>query len=222
MYLAGSHFFDTVQDKGEIEWLNAGIIAIGMANITLSRLEVDNDTFRDMHDALGRVMVMGANAQNIKLNSTDKKARETYLKSVAGKASALIATGLWLGGRFAGKDDAHLQAIRDFGLALGMIIQLSDDCIDIKEDLRKGIFTLPILDGLAMENHPDHVSLVQMIAGSQVSEQQVNRATTLLEKMGTLETSQRLIRAYQVQATAFFDILPYLKPHFVDYVVAKN
>lgn len=51
-----------------------------------------------------------------------------------------------------------------------------------------------------------------------VAESSVN----ILEEMGTIDTCSRMARAYQVQATAVFDVLPGLSSYFADYVAPKS
>jgi geranylgeranyl pyrophosphate synthase len=222
LYLAGSHFFDEAQDKGTISLINAGIVALGTANIALSQLEVDEDTRLDMLEALGQVCVMGANAQSNEAADNTLTSYEDYLAKIAGKSAALIAMGFWLGGRYVGDSNDCLESLQNFGLALGMAMQLSDDCVDIEDDLYDGILTLPMMASLAMGNHPYHPILKQGIRDSKLNQTVATNTAILIESMGAMEKSRQLIHAYQIQATAFFDKFPYLKPHFTDYVATKN
>ena len=54
----------------------------------------------------------------------------------------------WLDRRSSELDET-LALLQEFGLALGMMVQLSDDCLDLAEDLANGTLTLPVLEGLA-------------------------------------------------------------------------
>jgi geranylgeranyl pyrophosphate synthase len=114
-----------------------------------------------------------------------------------------------------------LAMLKEFGLALGMAIQISDDCSDIVDDLTNGIYTLPVIEGLAMSDHLKHPKLQQLLSQPVLQRQDAHQVETVLEQMGAIKTCRRLIRAYQVQVEAVFDVLPGLRPYFADYVASK-
>ncbi|MEV6864081.1 polyprenyl synthetase family protein [Streptosporangium subroseum] len=84
---------------------------------------------------------------------------EHYLDVVRDKSAALIALAVRLGGICAGADDRIVGDLTEYGEALGVAFQLSDDLIDILSppvnsgkaqgtDLRAGLVTLPMLHAL--------------------------------------------------------------------------
>ncbi|MGW4638561.1 polyprenyl synthetase family protein [Sphaerisporangium sp. NPDC004334] len=81
---------------------------------------------------------------------------EHHLEVVRDKSASLIALAVRLGGMCAGADAAAVRALGEYGEALGVAFQLSDDIIDIVSeadragkapgaDLRAGVPTLPVL-----------------------------------------------------------------------------
>ncbi|MET8154726.1 polyprenyl synthetase family protein [Sphaerisporangium sp. NPDC005289] len=79
-----------------------------------------------------------------------------HLEVVRDKSASLIALAVRLGGMCAGADAAAVRALGEYGEALGVAFQLSDDIIDIVSeadragkapgaDLRAGVPTLPVL-----------------------------------------------------------------------------
>ncbi|GGK65427.1 geranylgeranyl pyrophosphate synthase [Sphaerisporangium melleum] len=81
---------------------------------------------------------------------------EHHLEVVGDKSASLIALAVRLGGICAGADAATVAALGEYGEALGVAFQLSDDVIDIVSgadragkaagtDLRAGVMTLPAL-----------------------------------------------------------------------------
>lgn len=81
---------------------------------------------------------------------------EHYLEVVRDKSASLIAVAVQLGGLCGGADAGTVAALAEYGEALGMAFQLSDDVIDIVSgadhagkaagtDLRAGVRTLPVL-----------------------------------------------------------------------------
>ncbi len=217
LYLAASHMLDQAQDNQEPSD-GVGIFALGLANITLAELDSDRDTLSDIVDALGRVTAMGISAQVSEKTRSQQWSRHEYFQYVSSKAAAIIATGAWIGGRLASEDDETLAVLKEFGLALGMAMQLSDDCLDLVEDLTNGTFTLPVIEGLAMEGHPDQPLLQQLLRSGPLTMPQAEAAAALLEQMGTVTLTRRMARAFQVQAAAAFEVLPELATYFADYV----
>ena len=91
---------------------------------------------------------------------------EHYLRVLADKTGALIATSGRFGAMLAGADAAVVTAVERACERVGIAFQLSDDLLDIagdadrsgKEpgtDLREGVRTLPVLHALASADHAD-------------------------------------------------------------------
>ena len=57
-----------------------------------------------------------------------------YLRMIRGKTAALLAAAAGLGARLATDDAAQIEAMADFGEALGMGFQMQDDLLDIWGD----------------------------------------------------------------------------------------
>jgi heptaprenyl diphosphate synthase len=85
---------------------------------------------------------------------------ERYLAVVERKTAALLATSCHLGAWLGGAPADQVAAVTEFGRALGIAFQLSDDVIDIAgreeetgkvpgTDLREGVWTLPVFETLA-------------------------------------------------------------------------
>lgn len=218
LYLAASHFLDDAQDNSYMQLANASAAALGLANTALAQLPTDLDTLRDILDAFGRVAVLGANAQEDEQTRGRIWSRAEYFQAIAGKAAAIIATGVWAGGRLATNDPQTLTILKEFGLAWGMATQISDDCLDLEEDLRNGLYTLPVIEGLSQTTHPEHPSLSTLLGKTVLSRQEAQMVVNILDKMGTITLCKRVIRAYQAQAAAAFDVIPEMAAYFSDYV----
>jgi hypothetical protein len=221
LHLAACHSLDDAQDQKRYEATNNGLMALGAAYAALSQLETSEAVLlRDLLDALGRVVGLAAKAQSSEFQSREWS-KTDYFRAIGGKAAAIIATGAWIGGRLATNDSETLSLLKNFGLALGMAIQIRDDCLDLAEDLTNGLYTLPVIEGLAMTGHPDYALLQQLVSQDVLSEKDVTQIIGILERMGAIEACQRIARAYQVQAAATFEIIPTLEPYFLEYVKPK-
>lgn len=222
LHLEAAHLVDGAQDTGEIAQVHQSVRLMGVANVALAHLETDGSTFQDLLDAMGRITVLGINAQKDELERGRSWTRSEYFRSIAGKSAAIIATGVWLGGRLATDEARLLTSLKEFGLALGMVIQLSDDYLDLPEDLINGTYTLAVLDGLAQTSHPSYPTLKALLALPQKAQAEAEKIIELLEAMGVLAACQRLIRAYQIQAAAAFTLFPALESYFENYVAVQS
>ncbi|HEV7774439.1 MAG TPA: polyprenyl synthetase family protein [Conexibacter sp.] len=92
-----------------------------------------------------------------------------YDASIRGKTATLLATSCWLGASTAGAPPQIADALACFGMELGVAFQIIDDVLDLYghgpqigkpagNDLREGVFTLPVL--LALQCDPALVELL--------------------------------------------------------------
>lgn len=220
LYLAAAHAFDSTQDKNA-KHLNYGVMALGAANVALTQLDAPQDTLRDILDALGCMTALGANAQDDELIHGRIWSRKEYLRNITGKAATIIATGIWIGGRLTTDNQNILVMLKEFGLSLGMAIQLCDDCLDLEEDLTNGTYTLPVIEALAQSNHPKHALLESLLKRASFGEGQIQQVVDILHEMEVMDFCYRTIRVYQVQTITIFDLLPGLRTYFSDYVASN-
>ncbi len=83
-----------------------------------------------------------------------------YLDSITGKTASLMSASCRIGALTAGLSRATVDALTEFGEALGMVFQIRDDVLDVVgteaslgkppgQDLVEGIYTLPVIHALA-------------------------------------------------------------------------
>jgi heptaprenyl diphosphate synthase len=83
-----------------------------------------------------------------------------YLKIISGKTAALFEASFFAGAVFSGCSEAQAKRYRQLGFYVGMIFQLTDDCIDFEEtvegankpvqsDYEQGVITLPLIHALS-------------------------------------------------------------------------
>lgn len=94
-----------------------------------------------------------------------------YMEIIRRKTGALIATSCRLGGMLSETPHEYLDVLEEFGEALGMAFQLSDDIMDVtasqlelgKEpgvDMKEGVYTLPVLHALAHGERREELALL--------------------------------------------------------------
>jgi len=190
--------------------------------MALADMEVSGSTLSDILYAMGQVTVLGCQSQAEELTHRQLWSREQYFKYIAGKSAAIIATGAWLGGRLATDGESVLSALKSFGLMLGMAMQIGDDCQDLEEDLEQGLYTLPVIEAVAMDTHPRQAELQALLEQPTLSLVDRRKISALLHEMEAIAICQRLIQVYQAQAASVFTILPNLALYFNSYVDAEG
>ncbi|MDF2941348.1 MAG: Polyprenyl synthetase [Herbinix sp.] len=79
-----------------------------------------------------------------------------YLKIISGKTAALFEASYFAGAIFSGCSEAETKKYKQLGYFIGMIFQLTDDCIDfentiedaykpVQSDYEQGVITLPLI-----------------------------------------------------------------------------
>lgn len=112
---------------------------------------------------------------------------ETYFRIVRDKTGALTAVACELGARFAGADEGIVEAMRLYGLSLGVAFQIVDDVLDVlgdRRELRKtlgldlplGKLTLPTIHCLRHASQETAWALRETVAGRRVFDRDELRA----------------------------------------------
>jgi len=112
---------------------------------------------------------------------------ETYFQIVRDKTGALTAVACELGARFAEADHAVVEAMRLYGLSLGVAFQIVDDVLDVLGDRRKvrktlgldlslGKLTLPTIHCLRHASEATAAALRETVAGRRVVDREELRA----------------------------------------------
>jgi heptaprenyl diphosphate synthase len=138
---------------------------------------------------------------------------DRYLDVIGRKTASLIATSCHLGSWLAGAPADVVAAITDYGVALGMAFQLSDDVLDITgdqeesgkrpgTDLREGVLTLPALETLAGRTRGADELLAALEA------KDVDAALNLLRQNGSIERARAAVGEWQARARDALQKLP--------------
>ena len=139
------------------------------------------EVFRRLADELGRE-ALGALANAVvamcqaELGDSEPGAwptEEAYLDHIHGKTAALMGAACEVGARAAGNGEA-LEALRDYGLRLGLAFQICDDLLDlygdparlgkpIWQDLAVGNWTLPVIAALEAAGAGERAELLALL-----------------------------------------------------------
>ena len=180
--------------------------------------------------AEGEVLQLTA-AQNL---ATDEA---IYLQVVRGKTAALFSAATEVGGVIADADDAQVQALFDYGDALGVAFQIVDDLLDYQgiegmigkdlgDDFRERKLTLPVIKAVAKADEEERAFWVRTIEKGRQEDGDLDHALALMRKHGTLDATKADALEWATKAKNALAPLP---PHEVkdmltdlaDYVVSR-
>ncbi|WP_407892374.1 polyprenyl synthetase family protein [Lacticaseibacillus sp. N501-2] len=151
-----------------------------------------------------QAIFMGELAQNFAPKAVDVA---TYLRQITGKSAALFGLATEVGATL-GQVDPKLAG--EFGRNLGMSFQIVDDVLDftgtnaqlqkpIDQDLKNGVYSLPIIYALAASDE----QLAAMLAQSD----QRSQAFAEIKRLG-VPPAQQLAITYQQQAMKALEAFP--------------
>lgn len=161
---------------------------------------------------------------------------ETYLKVVRGKTAALFSAAMEVGGVVADQDAATVQALFDYGDALGISFQIVDDLLDyqgtdatgknIGDDFRERKLTLPVIRAVAHAGAEERAFWERTIAKGRQEDGDLEHALSLFAKYGTLDATRSDAIAWAEKAKAALAGLPdhdikTMLTDLADYVVAR-
>ena len=180
--------------------------------------------------AEGEVLQLTA-AQNL---ATDEG---IYLQVVRGKTAALFSAATQVGGVIATAPDAQVQALFDYGDALGIAFQIVDDLLDyqgdpnatgknIGDDFRERKLTLPVIKAIAKGDAAERDFWTRTIEKGKQEEGDLEHALSLLNAHGTLDETKAEALAWAEQAKTALNTLPdheltQMLRDLADYVVAR-
>ena len=162
--------------------------------------------------AEGEVLQLSA-AQNLTTGE------DIYTQIIRGKTAALFSAATEVGGVIAGVPDADVQALFDYGDALGMAFQIVDDLLDyqgqsqstgknVGDDFRERKLTLPVIKAVAQGDAEERAFWVRTIEKGQQGDGDLDQALALMNKYGTLEATRDEALAWRDKATAALQRLP--------------
>lgn len=148
------------------------------------------------------------------------QSREEYELRIFGKTASLFAAATEMGAILGGATDKQVEQMRLFGSDIGMAFQIVDDVLDFRStadqtgkpvgaDLRQGTVTLPTMLYLEQaDGHPSATLVRRIVDGEQVSEEDVQSATTVISKSDAIDRSLESANRYLADAIQRLETVP--------------
>jgi len=151
----------------------------------------------DIHDYMSRVC-LGELNQHVNNGFLDLSVYQ-YLKIISGKTAALFEASFYAGAVLSEQNDLTITKYMKLGRYIGMIFQMTDDCIDfetteniakkpVQSDFEQGVITLPLI--YAFKNM---LGLKEKAKNNQLSRQDINDAVV---KTGGLSYTRSVSKRY--------------------------
>lgn len=160
-----------------------------------------------------------------------------YLRVIEAKTAALFAAATEVAPVIADRPKLEREALREYGLKLGLAFQLVDDALDyggmesalgksVGDDFREGKMTLPVIRALETASEEDKLFWRRVIVDHDQQEVDLERAVSMLRSAGALESTMQLAKQYSADAAAALDVfekspLRDTLKELADFVVAR-
>ncbi|SCZ49987.1 octaprenyl-diphosphate synthase [Epibacterium ulvae] len=170
--------------------------------------------------------------------ASDLKTDESiYLQVVRGKTAALFSAATQVGGVIAEASDTQVQALYDYGDALGIAFQIADDLLDyqgdakttgknVGDDFRERKLTLPVIKAVAQATDEERAFWTRTIEKGRQEDGDLEQALALMAKYQTLEATRADALVWAAKAKDALNVLPEtairtMLVDLADYVVAR-
>ncbi|GBD08877.1 Heptaprenyl diphosphate synthase component 2 [Candidatus Thermoflexus japonica] len=143
--------------------------------------------------------------------------RQDYLRRIYAKTAAMFELATEAAAVLAQAPEPEVEALRQYGVDLGMAFQIMDDVLDftgevralgkpIGNDLRQGLVTLPTL--FYLEEHPDDPLILQILGGGSRDDGMIEEAVRRIRNSGAIARSVAEAEAFVRRSRAHLQGLP--------------
>ncbi len=140
-----------------------------------------------------------------------------YLDVITRKTAILFAAACYGAASLSGQDEQTRNALREFGLNLGIAYQMIDDALDydgdpatmgknVGDDLMEGKVTLPLIHTLREGNSAEQAIVRQAIVSKSID--QIEQITAAVKRCGGLELTRSRARHFRDLALENLTHLP--------------
>lgn len=134
-----------------------------------------------------------------------------YYARIKKKTADFLETCCALGAEVGGMTQEEVARLADYGHAIGMAFQITDDLLDILEteeqtgkpagnDIRQGILTLPVIR--AMEVSPDAEELASIVTNPEMTPEMAERALAIVRATDGVDVARDKADEYLATAKA--------------------
>jgi octaprenyl-diphosphate synthase len=184
------------------------------------QLMVETGSLRVL-DILANASAVIAEGEVLQLTAAQNLAttEAVYLQVIRGKTAALFAAATEVGGVIAGAPEDQVAALHEYGDALGISFQITDDLLDYGgtssvlgkntgDDFRERKMSLPVIRAVAAADADERAFWVRVIERGDQREGDLGEALWLMARHGSLESTRETALAHAARARAALAPLP--------------
>jgi octaprenyl-diphosphate synthase len=238
---------DVVDESGQrrgrptanLLWDNKSSVLVGDYLFARSfQLMVETGNMRVL-DILANASATIAEGEVLQLTAAQDLAtgEDIYLQVVRGKTAALFSAAMEVGGVIAGAPEEDVQALFEYGDALGIAFQIVDDLLDyggdatatgknVGDDFRERKLTLPVIKAVAKADAEERAFWMRTIEKGKQVDGDLEMALSLLAKHATMDATRQDALDWVAKAKTALSNLPQndireMLLDLADYVVAR-
>ncbi|WP_448594929.1 polyprenyl synthetase family protein [Thermoflexus hugenholtzii] len=143
--------------------------------------------------------------------------REDYFRRIYAKTAAMFELATEAAAVLARAPELQVEALRRYGVDLGMAFQIMDDILDftgeaqvlgkpVGNDLRQGLITLPVL--FYLEEHPGDPVIGRILAGSFGDEDLIREAVQRVRNSKAIARARAEAEAFIRRSQSYLENLP--------------
>jgi heptaprenyl diphosphate synthase len=176
--------------------------------------EISSDLGPEITRLLARTITILCDGQirEVEASGMVDRSVESYMEVIRRKTAMLMSTSCRLGGMLSEAPSEAVDLLEDFGMALGMAFQLSDDIMDFAsseqelhkapgQDMREGVYTLPVL--YALQGGDRAEELRDLLGQGPPSGERFDLAFEIVRDEATLALAREAVTREVRRATSF-------------------
>ncbi len=202
-------------------WGNSAAVLVGDFLLSKSfTLAVESEKLR-LLEVLSSATTRMAEGMVLELIHTDDLAvaEEIYRRILIDKTAILISASCQTGAIWGGAPEKEEQALRDYGLDLGIAFQMVDDLLDyiaseqetgktVANDFKEGKITLPLIYALSKCSAEEKQRIEVLAKKIRPDQEELKPVFELVQKYGGLEYTRERAESYKNRAVKALEIFP--------------
>ena len=172
-------------------------------------------------DSIGRTAEDLSSGELLQIEKSINKRMDekVYYKMIEKKTASLIATACELGAITTSENEADHEALKTFGLNLGIAFQIKDDLFDLlgnqsetgkdlAQDVISNMITLPIVYSMKNGNKQTVKQISRLLRKVKKNKKVTNELKQIVESTGGFEYAKKRITEYSKKAISAIDSYP--------------
>lgn len=187
--------------------LSRGLI-LSMENDDINLLRITTEAVKEMSE--GELLQM-EKARKLDISE------EVYYDVIRQKTASLITSCCKVGAASAGADEATIQKMGEFGLAVGMAFQIKDDLFDygtfeigkpLGIDIKEKKMTLPLIHALSKASRAEKKRIKKLVKQAERKPKLVQEVIEFVKQSGGIEYAISVMEDYHNKAKDILKTLP--------------